>query len=144
MSIENDIYIDIQMQFNKSNITMTDYNKIFPRVQLKYGLRRWEGPVIMVGSIYLSTGCREPPPRPKVKEPLHKARNRLDLLLGCDATYHHVSWQSTHIKKRGKSLHDFIMSEGLLLLNSGDEPIFMDPRTQEVSDITICKAGLVD
>jgi len=47
-------------------------------------------------------------------------------------------------KYQPKSLHDFFMSTGLIILNRRTEPIFMDCRRQEIIDIIICSKRLMD
>jgi len=59
------------------------------------------------------------------------------LIIGCDANWHHTSWGSTHINNRGESLFNYIMANGLDIMNRGNRPTFVTSHRQEVIDITI-------
>jgi hypothetical protein len=59
------------------------------------------------------------------------------LIVGCDANSHHTSWGSTNINNRGESLLNYIMANGLDIMNRGNRPTFVMSNMQEVIDITI-------
>jgi hypothetical protein len=59
------------------------------------------------------------------------------LIIGCDANSHHTSWGSTNINNRGESLFNYIMANGLDIMNRGNRPTFVTINRQEVIDITI-------
>jgi hypothetical protein len=59
------------------------------------------------------------------------------LINGCDANTHHTSWGSTNINNRGESLFNYIMANGLDIMNKGNRPTFVTSNRQEVIDITI-------
>ena len=59
------------------------------------------------------------------------------LIIGCDANLHHTSWGSTNINNRGQSLFNYIMANGLDIMNRGNRPTFVTSNRQEVIDITI-------
>jgi len=59
------------------------------------------------------------------------------LIVGCDANSHHTSWGSTNINNRGESLFNYIMANGLDIINRGYKPTFVASTRQEVIDITI-------
>ncbi|XP_046142185.1 uncharacterized protein LOC123987908 [Osmia bicornis bicornis] len=100
---------------------------------------------MLLGSIYMPYDSPDPPPQPEVMKVTELARKEgLELLLGCDANCHHTGWGSTNINSRGESLHEFLISTELFILNRGTKPTFMDFRRQEVIDITISSQGLVD
>jgi len=42
------------------------------------------------------------------------------LIIGCDANSHHTSWGSTNINNRGESLFNYIMVNGLDIINRGN------------------------
>ncbi|XP_015123481.1 uncharacterized protein LOC107045661 [Diachasma alloeum] len=99
----------------------------------------------MIGSAYLSYDFIELPPTPEVQGLINRVRDGgLELLLGCDANSHHLGWGSSNTNAWGEALHDFMMGNGLLLLNRGNEPAFMDCRRQELLDITMCTTGMAD
>jgi len=80
------------------------------------------------------------PPQEEVKKLVTYAEERrLELLLGCDTNSPHIGRGSMNINPRGESLHDFFMSTGLIILNRGTEPTFMDCRRQEIIDITYAR-----
>lgn len=51
---------------------------------------------------------------------------------------------NTDNKEKGKTLHGFVLSGELLILNRNKEPTIMDRKRREVLDITICTMGVVD
>jgi hypothetical protein len=59
------------------------------------------------------------------------------LVIGCDANAHHTSWESTNINNKGESLLNFIMTNGLGIMNKGNRPNSVPSNRQEVIDITI-------
>jgi hypothetical protein len=59
------------------------------------------------------------------------------LIISCDANAHHTSWGSTNINNRGESLFNYIMANGLDIMNKGNRPTFVTSNRQEVTDITI-------
>jgi hypothetical protein len=59
------------------------------------------------------------------------------LIIGCDANSHHSSWVSININNRGESLFNYIMANGLDIMNRGNRPTFVTSTRQEVIDITI-------
>jgi hypothetical protein len=59
------------------------------------------------------------------------------LLIGCDANAHHISWESSDINKRGESLFNYIMANGLDIMNRGNRSTFVTSKRQEVINITI-------
>ena len=63
--------------------------------------------------------------------------NGTHLIVGCDAISHHTSWGSTNINNRGESLFNYIMANGLDIMNAGNKTTFVTSNRQEVIDITI-------
>ena len=63
--------------------------------------------------------------------------DRNHLIVGCDANSHHTSWGSTNIKNRGDSLFNYIMANGLDIINRRNKPTFVTSNRREVIDITI-------
>jgi len=59
------------------------------------------------------------------------------LIVSCDANSHHTSWESMNINNRGESLFNYIMANGLDIMNRGNRPTFVTSNRQEVIDITI-------
>ena len=59
------------------------------------------------------------------------------LIIGCDANSHHTSWGSTNITNRGESLFNYIMANGLDIMNRGNRSTFVTTNRQQVIDITI-------
>jgi hypothetical protein len=59
------------------------------------------------------------------------------LIIGCDANSHHIYWGSTNINSRGESLFNYIMANGLDIMNKGNRPTSVTCNRQEVIDITI-------
>jgi len=59
------------------------------------------------------------------------------LIVGCDANSHRTSWGSTNINNRGESLFNYIMANGLDIMNRGNKPTFFISNRQEMIDITI-------
>lgn len=68
----------------------------------------------------------------------------LQIIIGCDANAHHTVWGSTNINKRGESLLQFILTEGLTIANVGNKPTFVTKTRQEVLDLTCCTSKVSD
>ncbi|XP_074000238.1 uncharacterized protein [Rhodnius prolixus] len=67
----------------------------------------------------------------------HCRRERLQLILGCDANAHNTAWGSTDDNARGKLLLEFISGEGLHVSNIGSVPTFVTATRREVLDLTL-------
>lgn len=72
----------------------------------------------------------------------HCKNNNTDLLLGCDANAHHVSWGSSDCNTRGNKLLEFIVGSDLCVLNRGARPTFFNRRSSTVIDLTVCSPDL--
>jgi len=96
---------------------------------------------LFIESAYMPYDSCDLPPQDNVKNLVAHAGFEL---LDCDANSHHVGWESSNINPREESLQDFILDKGLIILNRGTEPIFMDARRQEIIDITICTKGVFE
>jgi hypothetical protein len=98
-----------------------------------------EGPrEIILGSAYLPYDDVEPPPTGELERLVTLCRAEgTHLIIGCDANSHHTFWGSTNINNRGESLFNYIMANGLDIMNKGNRPTFVTSNRQEVIDITI-------
>jgi hypothetical protein len=98
-----------------------------------------EGPrEIILRSAYLPFDDVEPPPTRELEKLLTLCRAEgTHLIIGCDANSHHISWGSASINNRGESLFNYIMANGLDLMNKGNRPTFVTCNMHEVIDITI-------
>jgi len=93
---------------------------------------------IILGSAYLPYDEAEPPPPDELEKLVMGCRDQgTHLIIGCDANSHHTSWGSTNINNRGESLFNYIMANGLDIMNRGNRPTFVTTNRQEVIDITI-------
>ncbi|KAG5685143.1 hypothetical protein PVAND_014336 [Polypedilum vanderplanki] len=70
--------------------------------------------------------------------------NGLQLVLGCDANSHHIIWGSSDTNTRGTKLMEFICELGLVILNRGNRPTFVNRLREEVIDLTLCSPGIED
>ena len=97
------------------------------------------GPMeIILGSAYLSYDDVVPPPPWELEKLVMGCKNAgTHLTIGCDANSHHTSWGSTNTNKRGESLFNYIMANGLDIMNSSKRPNFVTSNRQEVINITI-------
>jgi len=68
----------------------------------------------------------------------------LRLIVGCDSNAHNTGWGSTNCNGRGESLHEFLNSMNLEILNRGNESTFCNASRQEVIDITLGSYGLLE
>ena len=94
-------------------------------------------------SAYLPGDSAEPPPADVVRKLVaYSKRERMQLVVACDANAHHTAWGSSNTNQRGESLFDFITGESLTISNRGTEPTFVTRNRQEVLDITFCTALL--
>ncbi|XP_029157210.1 uncharacterized protein LOC114929713 [Nylanderia fulva] len=116
----------------------------FTVVRTKLNLLTGESLDVLLGSAYMPYDSENPPPQAEFRNVIDYAeRCGLNLLLGCDANSHHVGWGSSDVNSRGESLHNFIMSTGLILLNRGTEFTFQDSRRQ-VIDIMLCTRRMAE
>jgi len=93
---------------------------------------------IILGSAYLPYNDVEPPPPGELERLVTDCRaDGAHLIIGCDANSHHTSWGSTNINNRGESLFNYIIANGLDIMNRGNKLIFVTSNRQEVIDITI-------
>jgi hypothetical protein len=89
-------------------------------------------------SAYLPYDDAEPPPPRELERLVMGCRAEgTHLVIGCDANAHHTSWGSTNVNNRGESLFNFIMANGLDIMNKRNRPTFVTSNRQEVIDITI-------
>jgi hypothetical protein len=80
----------------------------------------------------------EPPPTRELERLVTGCRAEgTCLIIGCDANSHHTSWRSTNTNNRGESLFNYIMANGLDIMNRGNRPTFATSHRQEVTDLTI-------
>ncbi|KAG5683018.1 hypothetical protein PVAND_012328 [Polypedilum vanderplanki] len=68
--------------------------------------------------------------------------NKIHLIVGCDANSHHGLWGSSNTNVRGEKLMEFICESGLVVLNRGNRPTFVNKLRAEVIDITLCSPGI--
>ena len=89
-----------------------------------------------MASAYLPYEDSSPPPLEvrRLTEACHRQGD--ELLVGCDANAHNLSWGSKDTNSRGEHLLEFLLSNNLEILNRGDEPTFRNSRREEVIDIT--------
>jgi hypothetical protein len=93
---------------------------------------------IVLGSAYFPYDDAESPPPLGVEKLVMGCRDEgTHLIFGCDANLHHSSWDSTNINNRGESLFNYIVADGLDIMNRGNRPTFVTSTRQEVIDITI-------
>ena len=79
----------------------------------------------------------EPPPPRELEKLVIKCRaGGTHLVVGCDANAHHVSCGSLD-NNRGESLFNYIMANGLDIMNRGNRANFVTTNRQAVIDITI-------
>ena len=93
---------------------------------------------IFLGSAYLPYADVETPPPGELERLVIRCKTEgTHLIIGCDANAHHTSWGSTNINNRGESHFNYIMANGLDIMNRGNKPTFVTSNRQEVIDITI-------
>jgi hypothetical protein len=93
--------------------------------------------VIILGSAYLPYDDEPPPPKELERLVMTCRAEGTHLIVGCIANLHHTSWGSTNINNRGESLFNYIMVNGLDIMNRGNRPTFVTSNKQGVTDITI-------
>jgi len=72
----------------------------------------------------------------------HCQKEKLPLLIGCDANAHHETWGSTDTNQRGECLFEFILNHNLEIGNVGTTPIFVTRVRDEVLDVTLLSRSL--
>jgi hypothetical protein len=116
---------------------MKHCSRDFMAVKIKSSSK--EGPrEIILGSPYLPYDNAEPPPTKEMERLVTWCRAEgTPLIIRCDANSHHTFWGSTNINNRGESPFNYIMANGLDIMNKGNRPTFVSRNRQEVIDITI-------
>lgn len=79
----------------------------------------------------------------------HCNNKRKELIIGCDSNAHNEVWGSKRTNVRGEMLMDFILENGLQLMNIGCEPTFMpDPlnpnHRSSIIDLTLATRGIAE
>lgn len=69
---------------------------------------------------------------------------KAQLIVGCDSNAHHTTWGSTNTNHRGEMLYDFLLTNNLVVVNTGNVPTFVTKSRQEVLDITFCTEPIED
>jgi hypothetical protein len=88
---------------------------------------------IILRSAYLPYDDVVPPPPEELERLVKGCRAQgTHLIIGCDA-----NWGNTNINNTGESLFNYIMANGLDIMNRGNRPTFVTTNRQEVIDITI-------
>lgn len=72
----------------------------------------------------------------------HCKRMNLQFIIGCDSNSHHTAWASSDTNQRGEELFDFLVAEGVVVVNSGSEPTFRNAVREEVLDLTLTSPAL--
>jgi ribonuclease HI len=98
---------------------------------------------VALASCYLP-GDGEAPTRELEETVLRYKGKNIPLIVGCDANAHHEVWGSTDTNCRGESLLEFITSNDLEIINTGDTPTFVNRIRREVLDITLASREICD
>ena len=69
-------------------------------------------------------------------------KQKVPLLMGCDANAHNVIWGSTDTNNRGEHLLEFLVASNLEILNIGNKPTFVTRARREVLDITVSSQSI--
>jgi hypothetical protein len=93
---------------------------------------------LIVTSAYLPYNSDEPPPSKGLREVTdYCSRNKLQVIVGCDANAYHIVWGSMDINARRECLMEYLVSTNLSILNKGNEPTFEISNKEEVIDLTL-------
>jgi hypothetical protein len=93
---------------------------------------------IILGLAYLPYDDAKPPPPRELERLVTRCMAEgIHLIISCDANSHHTSGGSTNTNNRGESLFNYIIANGLDIMNRGNRPTFITSNRQEVVDITI-------
>jgi hypothetical protein len=93
---------------------------------------------LIVTLAYIPYDPDEPPPSKRLREVIdYCIRNKLQLIIGCDANAHHIIWGSMDINPQGECLMEYLVSTYLSILNKGNKPTFVTRNTKEVIDLTL-------
>lgn len=93
---------------------------------------------IVLCSAYFPGDSFSSPPSQNIEDIVEYCKiNNKQLIMGCDCNAHNTSWGSTNTNSRGVDVMDFILRNGLEILNVGDDPTFVTSNRREVLDITI-------
>ena len=85
---------------------------------------------VVLASEYLPLDLATPPPTREMEELVAHCRNQnWELIMGCDANAHHVTWGSEDNNAIGKSLYDYITGNNLSVSNRGCTLTFINFRS---------------
>lgn len=100
---------------------------------------------VYLASVYLPFDSPTLPPSSELQRLVREAKQRgNEVLVGCDANSHHITWGSTNINKRGQALVEYLNTNDLITLNIGNKATFVNKIREEVLDITICSENLIN
>ncbi|CAF4935806.1 unnamed protein product [Pieris macdunnoughi] len=106
-------------------------------------LPRNELPDIVLASAYLPGDEDVPTPELGLLAD-YCEREKLELIIAADSNAHHTLWGNANTNARGENMLNFILSNNLILANSGSEPTFINARSQTIIDLTLITVGLSD
>lgn len=93
---------------------------------------------LIIASVYLPYDTVEPPPTKELRDIIsYSSDNHIQLLAGCDANAHHITWGSSNCNSRGESLLEYLCSTNMGIRNSGNKPTFVISNREEVIDLTL-------
>ena len=94
---------------------------------------------IILAAIYEQPNYNTPPPSREMVNIFSYAKTKnKQIIAGCDSNSHHQMWGSRKTNRRGTNLAEYISSENLLVMNTGDTPTFQSANGSSIIDITIC------
>ena len=99
---------------------------------------------IVYASAYFPGEEEQIPPKEVQELIQHCKRTNTPFIIGCDANAHNLVWGSTDNNDRGESLLEYLLLEGVHILNKGNKPTFMNAIRGEVLDLTLCSKSLTD
>ncbi|XP_036330218.1 uncharacterized protein LOC118742333 [Rhagoletis pomonella] len=112
----------------------TNKDQIAVKVNLSLGENTQE---LNICSAYLPGNSRDYESLPLQGLVDYCGRQKLQLIVGCDANAHNTIWGSSNINQRGEYLLEFISLNRLEILNVGNCPTFRNSIREEVLDLTL-------
>jgi hypothetical protein len=93
---------------------------------------------LTVTSAYLPYDSDKPPPSKGLREVVYSSnRNKLQLIVGCDASARHIIRGSTDIPLGGEYLMEYLVSTYPNILKKGKQPNLVISKRKEVIDLTL-------
>lgn len=130
--------IFVSRRIRSLGITIGECFRDLVVIQLTLQMRDNKKERVALMSAYIPSEADFEPPTKELEEVTDKyASEGVPFIIGCDANSHHEVWGSTKCNVKGELLLEYIVSNNLAIINTGNTATFVTRARQEVLDITL-------